>query len=201
MLNAKSLLLFNNKSFNNKSTWLSKPKPGHLVQFYRSSDNLLAQLGEFVGCGLRSGDNCLIIATPDHLEGLNNELKKHGHGINRAQQTGRFVVLDAKETLNQIMVNNLPDRNQFFQVIGSLVENFVQTNKPIRAFGEMVALLWQSGNKEAVLALENLWNELAEIYQFSLFCAYPELHFIMDRDMPDEIHKCHNVDLLDLVAR
>jgi hypothetical protein len=37
----------------------------------------------------------------------------------------------------------------------------------------MVAVLWDEGNVTAAIALEDLWNDLATRYPFSLFCAYP----------------------------
>src|SRR6185369_562599 len=43
----------------------------------------------------------------------------------------------------------------------------------VRAFGEMVALLWADGRREAALELEALWNELGANLSFSLLCAYP----------------------------
>jgi len=43
----------------------------------------------------------------------------------------------------------------------------------IVVFGEMVALLWRDGRHEAAVRLEELWNDLARKYDFSLFCAYP----------------------------
>ena len=41
------------------------------------------------------------------------------------------------------------------------------------AYGEMVALLWAQGKRDATLRLEELWNELAERHTFDLLCAYP----------------------------
>ena len=43
----------------------------------------------------------------------------------------------------------------------------------IAAFGEMVNILWATGNYDAALRLEQLWNRLAEEQSFSLLCAYP----------------------------
>jgi hypothetical protein len=37
----------------------------------------------------------------------------------------------------------------------------------------MVALLWGAGDVASTIALEDLWNELAEVRAFSLFCGYP----------------------------
>ncbi len=42
----------------------------------------------------------------------------------------------------------------------------------VRAFGEMVALLWTEGNQAAAIRLEELWNELAQTRTFCLYCAY-----------------------------
>jgi anti-sigma regulatory factor (Ser/Thr protein kinase) len=37
----------------------------------------------------------------------------------------------------------------------------------------MVALLWDEGNVPGAIALESLWNDLAEHHRFTLLCAYP----------------------------
>lgn len=44
----------------------------------------------------------------------------------------------------------------------------------VRAYGEMVALLWDEGNATGALRLEELWDELQRETEFSLLCAYPE---------------------------
>lgn len=178
-----------------KQNWLSSPEPGHLVQFYQSSSNLIVHLTEFIGSGLRSGDACVVIANTIHVQKLNEQLEKSGLNVTDSKLSGQYVVCDAAQTLAKFMVHGLPDRALFFDVVGTLVEKFSQSGSPIRAYGEMVALLWKVGNKEAVIKLENLWNELADIHSFSLFCAYPELHFIMDKEMPDQISACHNVSI------
>ena len=43
---------------------------------------------------------------------------------------------------------------------------------PVCAYGEMVDLLCKSGNPAGAIKLEELWNELASSYDFSLLCAY-----------------------------
>jgi hypothetical protein len=42
----------------------------------------------------------------------------------------------------------------------------------VRAYGEMVDILWQRGDKAAALRLEEFWNEIARLQTFSLLCAY-----------------------------
>ena len=42
----------------------------------------------------------------------------------------------------------------------------------LRAYGEMVDVLWRRGEKSAALRLEELWNELQARRSFTLLCAY-----------------------------
>ena len=181
----------------NKSSlnWLVKPQPGHLVQFYQSHSGLIKQLSDFIGSGLEEGDNCIVLADHAHAQSLREQLYMSGLNLSAAQRSGQYIVLDAAETLSRFMVAGMPNRRLFYEVIGTLVKELSSNDRPIRAYGEMVAVLWKLGNKAAVLKLEELWNELAETYNFALFCAYPQLHFIMDRSVPEEIRAFHNVSL------
>src|SRR5262249_9911455 len=43
----------------------------------------------------------------------------------------------------------------------------------VRAFGEMVPLLWAEGRQDAALALEQLWNDLVARLPLSILCGYP----------------------------
>jgi signal transduction histidine kinase len=52
----------------------------------------------------------------------------------------------------------------------------------VAIFGEMVALLWAEGKAEAAIRLEQLWNGLAPVESFSLFCAYPMSCFEREED-------------------
>jgi len=43
----------------------------------------------------------------------------------------------------------------------------------LRAYGEMVGLLWNTGKYSGAIRLEKFWNKFLESNSFSLFCAYP----------------------------
>ncbi|HEX5433006.1 MAG TPA: PAS domain S-box protein, partial [Candidatus Angelobacter sp.] len=94
-----------------------------------------------------------------------------------AIQQGRYISLDAEETLAGLMVNGRPDADLFHESIGGVVKRARSAGRggqgTVAAFGEMVALLWAEGNVEAALRLEQLWNELARTENFHLRCAYP----------------------------
>jgi hypothetical protein len=59
-------------------------------------------------------------------------------------------------------------------VIGSAVDEVASrfSERTIRAFGEMVDLLFQRGDESAAIALEDLWNGLLEQRKVALLCAY-----------------------------
>ena len=58
-------------------------------------------------------------------------------------------------------------------MIGGLIRQAGTGGRPVRAYGEMVALLWDDGLVNAAIQLETMWNELGRAYSFSLFCGYP----------------------------
>lgn len=177
-----------------KLNLLKQPGNNHLVQFYKSDDKLLAPLTQYIRTGLSNGETCIVIATAAHIESLNQRLDAAGQDVLAAQINGQYLTYDASETLSLFMVDGQLDKSLYFSTIGNIVKRAADQGKPIRAYGEMVALLWKTGNKVAVIQLENLWNELADIHAFSLYCAYPELHFIMDRSSQDEIVGHHSVN-------
>jgi hypothetical protein len=72
------------------------------------------------------------------------------------------------------MVNGMPDEQRFQATIGAAIAK-LSTKRPnvmVRAFGEMVDLLWRDGKMDAAIQLETLWNRLATKYEFALLCAY-----------------------------
>jgi hypothetical protein len=81
------------------------------------------------------------------------------------------------------MINGMPDRERFMAAIGSVITEAAAESRSVRAFGEMVALLWDDGNVAGAIALEALWNELAGSQEFSLYCAYPMASLAGNNDL------------------
>jgi hypothetical protein len=57
-------------------------------------------------------------------------------------------------------------------VVGGLIAELRLQYPTVRAYGEMVDVLWQRGERDAAIRLEEYWNELGRLQTFSLFCAY-----------------------------
>jgi PAS domain S-box-containing protein len=162
----------------------------HFVQFYESDDFLLRCLSAFVADSIAAGDPAIIIATPKHRHDLTVRLKSSGIDVADAAACGVYIELDAAETLARFMVNDWPDKNLFQQSVGKIITEVKQRGQNVRAFGEMVALLWQDRMPDAALRLEELWNELAKAQPLTLFCAYPILSFDNSGHMDAFMHIC-----------
>ncbi len=151
--------------------------PEHFVQFYESEAFLISALSEFIGAGLGSGDTCIVVATKQHRESLDERLKANGLDLANSHLQSRYITLDAAEVLSKFMVDELPEPGRFAEVVGGIVARAAESGHRVRIFGEMVALLWAEGNRAAAIQLEDLWNDLARAHPFSLFCAYPMQDF------------------------
>lgn len=152
--------------------------PGsHFVQFYSNENVLVKNLTSFIGGGIASGDPCIVIATASHREILTRELREKGLDIESAQELRTLVLLDADTVLSTFMVGNMPDKQLFRKTVGEELKKLAASGRNIRAFGEMVAILFKAGNPKAALSLERLWNEISAEYVFSLYCAYPATFF------------------------
>lgn len=167
---------------------------GHIVQFYESDEQLIRTVGGYFVDGLQAGDVVIAIATRPHRQSFEAVIAEAGIDADEARGTGRLITLDASEALDQFLIDGWPDGERFDAVIGALVRHAAAGGNGVRAFGEMVALLWDAGRVPAALELEALWNRLGEHVPFSLYCAYPAASVAGDdrADALDEVCQLHS---------
>ena len=153
--------------------WSHMGPAEHFAQFYESEAFLMEALYGYVRCGLTRGEAVIVVATPGHRERLDQLLTRESIDVTLASASGQFVLLDARETLSKFMNGSEPDGRRFSEVIGAVVKRAGDDRRPVRIFGEMVAILWNERNYSGAIALEALWNQLQKKHPFSLFCGYP----------------------------
>jgi PAS domain S-box-containing protein len=143
------------------------------VQFYETDDFLFEAVADFFAEGLKAGHPAIMIATDAHRDGFHNSLKQKG------VDGSPIIYADARETLATFMDGSLPNEAAFRGSVGGLIARSATGGGPasIRAYGEMVDLLWRDGNPEGAIRLEELWNDLLREDGFSLLCAYPMGNF------------------------
>jgi len=148
--------------------------PGsHAVLFYSTRDELAGRVSEFLLEAVRARGVAVVIATPAHRASIAAALAGAGTDVAAGQAAGRYVALDALETMDRFMVAGWPSAASFWQVISPIIGQAAQAGAPVHVFGEMVALLWDVGQVNAAIEVEAMWNELAAQYSFSLLCSYP----------------------------
>jgi hypothetical protein len=148
--------------------------PGdHVVQFYRHEKDLADRAGGYLAQAVKDGCVALVIATPAHQAAFEAQLTEAGIDVAAARADGAWLPLDAEQILDQFTADGRPDPAAFDRVIGALIQDRAGWGRPVRAFGEMVALLWDSGLVTAAIELERMWNELSRRHPFSVWCAYP----------------------------
>ncbi len=147
--------------------------PGdHVVQFYRDGEELAGQAGGYLAEGIRDGGVAVVIATPEHRLAFEDRMADAGVDLRAAAARGDYVALDAEETLARLVAGGRPDPGCFELVIGSLIAEAAGTGRQVRAYGELVALLWDAGLVAAAVELEELWTVLGSRYPFALWCGY-----------------------------
>lgn len=159
-------------SFTPQVDWSQIGASEHFVQFYEHDEFLIASVAGFIAAALKQNDYAVVVATSEHRQDLHERLISDGIDVVEAQAAGRYIVLDAQEALSKLMVDHKIDLGRFNATIGPLVSQLAETGRRVHAFGEMVALLWGEGNREAAIELEHLWSELGKRHKFALFCAY-----------------------------
>jgi len=154
----------------------------HIVHLYSDEAAFLDMVEGFVAGGLRAGEAVIVIATEAHLHVLNKRLELLNLDLPAMNFNGQYTALDAEGCLSQFMVNGWPDPDRFRGLITRVLERATRNGRRVRAFGEMVALLWAQGHSGATVRLEHLWNEVRQMAPFPLFCSYPQSGLTRDSE-------------------
>jgi hypothetical protein len=141
----------------------------------------------FIADGCDAGEPAVIIATPSHGKDIARFLFERSIDVNELQESGTLLFLDARQTLDAFMLDGMPHGSSFDAALTIAIDKVYQGRKDatIRAFGEMVDLLWKDGRHVAAIRLEMLWNRLANSKRFSLLCGYSMGNFYKDAALQD----------------
>lgn len=169
----------------------------HIVQLYQSDAELVHAVRPYLADGLRCNETAVVIATSGHRHAFEAALVDARIDLEQAKASGAFVALDAQETLSTFVRDHEIDREACVRVLRGLLDHAARRGRPLRLYGEMVALLWRQGDVFSALQLERVWNELACEREFSLFCAYEAsvVSAPCDADALRQMHDLHTSTL------
>ena len=146
---------------------------GHVVQFYGHEEDLADRVAGYLLGALQADGVAVVIATAVHRRAFEGRLTRAGVDLAAAARAGTYRTLDAGDTVRALTTGGQLDRGAFDRVIGRLIADAGQGERPVRAYGEMVALLWDAGLVNDAVQLEEMWGSLGLSHSFSLFCSYP----------------------------
>jgi anti-sigma regulatory factor (Ser/Thr protein kinase) len=175
----------------------------HVVQFYDQDGDLARAVGDYLSAAVNAGEVAIVIATEGHRRAFEAEMARarvdtgvrdegsgqvRHEGSGRVRQEGSVMWLDAAETLAQFVHDGEVDPDGFRNTVGPIMREAAASGREIKAYGEMVALLWDAGHVLGAIELEKLWNRLAIELRFSLFCAY-HIHSVAGEEHADALHE------------
>jgi hypothetical protein len=148
----------------------------HEVVFYSDPGSFLEGFIQFISTALMVGKAVIVLATESHRDTISLRLRADGLDIGAAIEEGRYISLDAANTLSTFMVNGSPDPVQFLKskddLIGRAAKAVNGQHARVAACGECAPLLWEQGNTEAAIRVEHLWDEIAITDKIDVFCGY-----------------------------
>jgi len=155
------------------------------LNLYWDKELLLEAVIAFIKVGLEMQDTVQIVATKASREAIAGVLQPE----ELAKKTLFFF--DAEELLSQFLINGWPDESRFMDAMS--IRLMLSKRARVHVFQEMTSLLWTQATPDAVIRLEELFNELLSRKPIKLLCAYPLSHFCEEEgsQFQDKIHELH----------
>jgi len=148
----------------------------HEIEFYADEPGFVDGFARFVESGLKAGNAVVVIATESHHVSLLQRLVADGVNVDAEIEQRSYIPFDVADTLSRFMVNELPDPVLFTRVAGDLITEASKGAKGecrrVAVCGEAVHILLATGNSDATITLERLWNEIARGYELDILCGY-----------------------------
>ncbi|MGN6794989.1 MAG: MEDS domain-containing protein [Streptosporangiaceae bacterium] len=170
--------------------------PDHIVLFYqddRNSRELTDQAGEYLLKPLRNDGAAIVLGTWEHRLSFARYLVQADVDLAAARASGRYLELDAHDTVDNLVTDSHADPASFWAQIAPVIRRAAESGQAVSIFGELVAVLWEAGQIGAAIEVEAMWNELAVQFPFSLLCAYPtqSVTGAGQRDQLTEVCRAH----------
>ncbi len=146
----------------------------HPIVVYSHDAQLFSVLTELLAGPLAAGDSTVVVATPEHLAGLDDKLGDQGLDLDELRASGRYIELDASELLSELLTDHRAlDARRLVPLITRFEEAARRSGGRLKVFSELGPLLFSRGLAVAALELEEVGTHLLGLYDLDLICAYP----------------------------
>ena len=118
----------------------------------------------------------------------------NGQNFQDLQDQDQIIFFDAEFLLSNLMSDEGLDEKAFQEYVAAPMHK-AQLNYPkVRAFSEMVDILWKQDQYDMAIQLEVFWNNLSNTQEFSFLRTYSldKLNPNTFEDALERICKCHS---------
>jgi len=148
----------------------------HEVQFYADDAGFVDRFARLTRAVLEVGNAVVLVATETHRNAILQKLRRDSVDVDAVLKQGRYISLDAGETLSKIMVADVPDPIRCATFVGDLITRAASAAKGkhprVAICGECAPTLLAEGNTEAAIRLEHLLDEITRRYDADTLCGY-----------------------------
>jgi len=144
----------------------------HGVRFYGDDDDLCRSVAAFLSEGLLLGHPALAVASTVHCAGIEACLSARGFQIATLVRSGQLRLLDAEARLRRMLA--------------PMIDRAGEASGQLRAYGEVVDILWKRAQPDLALQLEALWNSVLRSHDdVLLLCGYDRRNSYVNSDVED----------------
>lgn len=148
----------------------------HIVQIYRDRGFMGEAVATWIAPALEQGGAAILICTDANATLVLDRLREMGVDPAPPVASGRLVLVDARPFMARFILEGSPDPARFHALLGDALARVraarLDLQGEVRAWGEMVDLLWHEGTRDAARRLEALWNEVIDAHGIRLLCSY-----------------------------
>ena len=154
----------------------------HAVHFYKDAQSLAQVAASFLCEGIGEGERVVVVSTPSHLAAIVKAVERLGVDVAPLKKSGKWLAFDARRTLSSLIAGGRLDLTRFKIQFADVVADWYASDPSLsmRAYGEMVDLLYREGDAASALELEQLWTDLSAAHKFPLLCAYAANSFFKE---------------------
>jgi CheY-like chemotaxis protein len=156
----------------------------HAAHFHLDNRRMLEAASAFVGASLQVSEPVVVVGTKRTRLAIAQHLQSRGMDLRALERQQQYIPSDAGQALADVMRGDRPDHNR----LADIVEGLERTRLAVASgqarlivFGEMAVPLCQTGNVEAALEIERIWNRLTASLPIFTVCSYPIACFQTDR--------------------
>lgn len=161
---------------NTNQAWqdvLTNPTAGsHIVQVCQNKALQVEVVTRYIKEGLLNGEAVIIIAKPALRKAVIAKMDALDLDVHFFKSQGQIKFFDAELLLSGFLIDGVLEEQAFQEFIGLPIQAAQLKFGKVRAFGEMMNVLWKKGQYDTAMQLEDFWNDLSKKLEFSLLCSY-----------------------------